>query len=94
MTDTPCHPDAIKNLTGVGCPMNLVYAKVELARLREGQVLELILDDGPPVSNVSQSIAREGHLLLKKVRLQDGSWSLLVRKGDSPGEPRTPSAVR
>ncbi|MDW7774211.1 MAG: sulfurtransferase TusA family protein [Desulfobulbaceae bacterium] len=73
-------PDAKKNLQGVSCPMNMVYAKAELARLKQGQLLELILDDGIAVANVSQSIAREGHSLLKKAQLPDGSWALLIRR--------------
>ncbi|MDH3330013.1 MAG: sulfurtransferase TusA family protein [Desulfobulbaceae bacterium] len=81
MTGESCPPDVQKNLIGIGCPMNMVYAKVELAKLREGQVLELILDAGAPVINVSRSIGREGHTLLKKIQLQDKSWSLLIRKG-------------
>lgn len=81
MTDTPSSPDAQKDLTGISCPMNMVYAKVELARLQKGQLLELILDAGAPVANVSQSIEREGHILVEKKQLQDHSWSLLIRKG-------------
>jgi TusA-related sulfurtransferase len=74
-------PDAKKNLIGIGCPMNMVYAKVELAKLQQGQLLELILDEGPPVVNVSRSIEREGHTLVEKRQLPDNTWSLLIRKG-------------
>ena len=45
-----------------------------------GQVLEIILDDGVPVRNVSRSIEEEGHELLHKKQLTDGSWSVIVRK--------------
>lgn len=71
---------AEKNCRGVGCPMNLVYAKVELAKLQGGQVLELILDDGPPINNVPGSLLKEGHTILEKSQLADGAWRLLVRK--------------
>ena len=74
-------PDAEKNLVGTGCPMNLVYAKFELAKLAPGSILRLILDDGAPVENVSRSLAREGHLILEREQRGDGSWSLLIRKG-------------
>lgn len=72
--------DAYKDCEGVGCPMNLVHAKVELAKLQSGQVLEIILDDGPPVNNVPESAAREGHTILEKTRLDNGTWSVLIRK--------------
>jgi len=72
--------DASKNCRGVGCPMNMVYTKVELAKLGRGQVLELILDDGAPVNNVPLSVEREGHTVLEKTQLADGAWQLLIRK--------------
>jgi len=77
---TKTHVDAFKNCRGVGCPMNLVYAKVELAKLQSGQVLEIILDDGAPVNNVPGSAEKEGHTVLEKNRLDDGTWSVLIKK--------------
>lgn len=77
-------PDISKNLLGQACPMNVVYAKVELAKLRKGQLLELILEEGAAIGNVTQSLEREGHALLRKTHLQDGNWSLLFRKGGLP----------
>lgn len=77
---TTITPDAVKDCRNVGCPMNMVYAKVELAKLQSGQVLEIILDNGPPITNVSGSVSKEGHTILDKHRLEDGAWSLLIRK--------------
>lgn len=72
--------NAEKDCRGIGCPMNLVYAKVELAKLQGGQVLELILDNGPPINNVPASIEKEGHAILDKKQLADGAWQILIRK--------------
>ncbi len=72
--------DAEKNCRGVGCPLNMVYAKVELAKLKSGQVLEIVLDDGPPINNVPGSVQKEGHEVLDKKQLEDGSWQVLIRK--------------
>lgn len=77
---TKVNVDAYKDCQGVGCPMNLVHAKVELAKLQSGQVLEIILDDGAPVNNVPESAAREGHTVLEKTRLDNGTWSVLIQK--------------
>ncbi|MGW8162045.1 MAG: sulfurtransferase TusA family protein [Desulfobulbales bacterium] len=73
-------PDAEKSLVGTGCPMNLVYAKVELAKLSEGQILKIIIDDGAPLVNVSRSLEEEGHLLVHKEKLKEGTWALFIRK--------------
>lgn len=80
MPDKDNQLDATINLVGQGCPMNLVYTKVELAKMVSGQVLEIILDDGAPVRNVSRSVLEEGHELLQKKQLADGNWSVVIRK--------------
>ena len=72
--------EALKNCRGVGCPMNLVYTKVELAKLTSGQVLEIILDDGAPINNVPGSVLREGHKIIGKQQHKDGTWSLFIEK--------------
>lgn len=72
--------DAVKNCQGIGCPMNLVYTKVELAKLQSGQVLEVILDDGAPAINVPLSANKEGHKILAKKQLTKESWSVLLEK--------------
>ena len=73
--------NAFRNCQGVSCPMNLVYAKVELAKLKPGQVLELILDDGPPINNVPGSVIKEGHKIIDKRQLEDGTWQVRIEKG-------------
>ena len=80
MTDKDHGTDRSLDLGGTGCPMNLVYVKVELAKMSSGQLLRIILDDGAPVRNVCRSIENEGHELLNKDQLEEGSWSVVVRK--------------
>jgi TusA-related sulfurtransferase len=72
--------DVFQDLRGVGCPMNLVKTKVAFAKMSSGQVLGLILDNGPPINNVPRSVIREGHEVLSQEQLKDGSWSVLIRK--------------
>lgn len=80
MAEEKAQPENTLNLVGTGCPMNLVYAKVELAKMKSGRLLEIILDDGAPVNNVTRSVTEEGHHILKKDQLPDSSWSVVVRK--------------
>ena len=69
------------NLKGVMCPMNFVKAKLKLEEMQDGQVLEIILDDGEPMRNVPRSIKEEGHKITKVEELPDKSFRLLIRKG-------------
>ena len=77
---TKVKADVFQNLRGVGCPMNLVKTKVAFSKMKPGQILELILDDGPPINNVPRSVIREGHEILIQEKLDDGCWSVLIRK--------------
>jgi len=72
--------DVFQDLRGVGCPMNLVKTKVAFARMHSGQILGLILDNGAPINNVPRSVTREGHEVLSQEQLDDGTWSVLIRK--------------
>jgi len=72
--------DVFQDLRGVGCPMNLVKTKVAFAKMSSGQVLGLILDNGPPINNVPHSVIREGHKVLSQEQLEDGAWFVLIRK--------------
>ena len=77
---TTISPDVFQDLRGVGCPMNLVKTKVAFSQMQSGQILGLILDDGPPINNVPRSVIREGHEILSRQQQADGSWSVLIRK--------------
>ena len=72
--------DVFQDLTGVGCPMNLVKTKVAISRMQSGQILGLVLDNGPPINNVPRSVFSEGHEILSQKQLEDGTWSVLIRK--------------
>lgn len=72
--------DVFQDLRGVGCPMNLVKTKVAFSKMQSGQILGLILDNGPPINNVPRSVIREGHDVLSQEQLDDGAWSVLIRK--------------
>ena len=77
---TTIKADSVKNCRNVGCPMNMVYTKVELSKLQPGQILKVIIDDGPPINNVPGSVQKEGHEILEKKQLDDGAWQLMIKK--------------
>lgn len=72
-------PAAVKDLRGVACPMNFVKTKVELSKLKPGDILEVWLDDGPPIENVPGSVKAEGHQILLQKKVDD-HWSVVIKK--------------
>lgn len=69
------------DLKGVSCPINFVKTKVKLEKMQDGQILEVIIDDGEPLHNVPRSIKEEGHKIIKVEKLPDDSFRLLIKKG-------------
>lgn len=68
-----------KDFRGVACPMNFVKTKIELAQMKTDELLEILLDDGPPINNVPGSVRSEGHEVPEVKKVED-YWSVLIRK--------------
>jgi sulfite reductase (ferredoxin) len=68
-----------KDYRGVACPMNFVKTKMDLAQMKSGELLEIVLDDGAPIDNVPQSVTAEGHTILSQTR-QGDVWHVKIRK--------------
>ncbi len=69
----------IKDLRGVACPLNFVKTKIELAKLKSGETLEIWLDDGAPIENVPGSVKAEGHKIISQKKIAD-YWSVVINK--------------
>ncbi|MDR2400088.1 MAG: sulfurtransferase TusA family protein [Deferribacteraceae bacterium] len=67
------------DLRGVACPMNFVKTKVELAKIKSGDEIEVYLDDGAPIENVPRSAAAEGHTVGEQID-EGGYWSVKIKK--------------
>ncbi|MDR1666744.1 MAG: sulfurtransferase TusA family protein [Bacteroidales bacterium] len=84
-TETPAEPPKpktekrFKDLRGVLCPMNFVQTKIQLAPMKNGELLEIWLDDGQPIANVPGSVRGEGHEVLEQTRMDD-YWKVVIRK--------------
>ena len=70
------------DITDVVCPVTFVKAKVAIEELEVGQVLSVHMNDGEPVQNVPRSMKEEGHKVLKLNKNDDGTFDLIVEKGE------------
>ncbi|MFZ5800305.1 MAG: sulfurtransferase TusA family protein [Candidatus Omnitrophota bacterium] len=69
----------VKDFRGVVCPLNFAKTKIELAKLKSGELLEIWLDDGEPIENVPGSVKSEGHQVISQKKIAD-YWSVVIRK--------------
>ncbi len=77
MTDIKA--DDTLDLRGILCPINFVKTKLKLETMDDGQVLEVILDDGEPIQNVPKSIKEEGHKIVE-VKKEGDYFRLKIEK--------------
>lgn len=77
--------DAQLDLRGTPCPLNFVRAKLRLAKLAPGQLLEVWLDGGEPRDQVPRGLGEEGHGI-ERLEAQGDFFVLLVRRrlGEAP----------
>ena len=72
-------PQAELDLRGVICPYNFVKTKLKLETMLPGEILAVILDDGDPMRNVTQSVSNEGHIILDQEPFAK-SFRVLIKK--------------
>lgn len=71
--------DLVLDLKNTPCPINFVKTKLKLEGMKRGEVLEVLLDDGDPITNVTASVKEDGHQILKVEKIND-HWKLVVKK--------------
>jgi tRNA 2-thiouridine synthesizing protein A len=83
-TDKPESPkiNSHLDLQGICCPLNYVKTKLALEALEEGQILEVILDQGEAMMNVPRSLKSDGHRVVSVENLGNGSFRVLIEKKD------------
>jgi TusA-related sulfurtransferase len=65
------------DLVGVKCPLNWAKAKVRLAELARGDVLELVVDDERAVRDIPRAAEAEGHALVE-TRPDGSRWRIVI----------------
>jgi tRNA 2-thiouridine synthesizing protein A len=68
------------DITTETCPMTFVLVRLELDRMKPGQVLRVVLRGEEPLRNVPRTAAEQGHAVLGQDYLPDGTVALRIRK--------------
>jgi len=67
------------DLLGVPCPLSWAKAKVALADLRPGDLLELVLDDPRGARDLPRAAEAEGHHVVS-AHAKGTSWIIVIEK--------------
>ena len=76
---TEIKPDQSIDITREICPMTFVKTKLKLETMEAGQVLEVKLREGEPLSNLPKSVEQEGHVVLD-IHKEDPYYKVLIQR--------------
>jgi tRNA 2-thiouridine synthesizing protein A len=65
------------DITGDICPMTFVKTKLKLEKMERGELLEVKLCEGEPLSNLPKSVEQEGHKVLSIVK-EEGRYHKVI----------------
>jgi len=68
------------DITHEHCPMTFVKTKIELSKLSEDEVLEVLLLEGEPLTNIPKSVESQGYKVLSINQHQGNIHKVLISK--------------
>ena len=70
----------VLDITREHCPMTFVKTKIELSKLSEGDVLEVLLAEGEPLDNVPRTAKEQGYNVLGVEHVEGTTYRVLIQK--------------
>jgi len=72
-------PEGELNLKGKICPYTFIESMLALEEMKPDEVLRIIVDYPPAVSDVPRSLKNEGYEILEVSPINQTDWAILVR---------------
>jgi len=60
-------PSIFLDITNQVCPLTFVHTRLQLERMKSGEILEIRLAGSEPLQNIPRSLADEGHEVISLV---------------------------
>jgi len=70
----------ILDITKEHCPMTFVKTKIEMSKLKTGDLLEVLLTEGEPLENVPKSAREQGYNVLEVSHIQGQVHRVIIQK--------------
>jgi TusA-related sulfurtransferase len=69
------------DITREHCPMTFVKTKIELAKLKPGDELEVLLTEGEPLDNVPRTATEQGYTVLSTEQVENSHiYKIIIQK--------------
>ena len=70
----------VLDITKEHCPMTFVKTKIELSKLQEGDILEVLLAEGEPLENVPRNAKEQGYNVLSIEHVEGTTHKVVIQK--------------
>jgi tRNA 2-thiouridine synthesizing protein A len=70
----------VLDVRGYVCPYPVIYTRKVMARLKSGEVLEVLTDNPPSCENVPRSAREDGHEVKSVEKVGEGVWKIVIVK--------------
>ena len=70
----------VLDITKEHCPMTFVKTKIELSKLKEGDILEVLLAEGEPLDNVPRNAKEQGYNVLSVEHVEGTTHKVTIKK--------------
>ncbi len=74
------------NLKGKICPYTFIESMLVLEEMKIGEVLRVIVDYPPAVSEVPQSLKNEGYEVMSVSPINETDWAIIVKNKEFDDE--------
>jgi TusA-related sulfurtransferase len=68
------------DITKDHCPMTFVKTKLQLERMEEGDILEILLSKGEPLENVPRTVTEQGFQVLETTLVKGDIYKVVIKK--------------
>lgn len=68
------------DITREHCPMTFVKTKIELSKLSQGDLLEVLVLEGEPLENIPKSSTEQGFKVLEVTHVKDKVHKIIIQK--------------
>lgn len=68
------------DITKDHCPMTFVRTKLKLSQIAEGDILEVLLTEGEPLTNVPRTAVEQGYNVLSITHVEGNIHKVTIQK--------------
>jgi len=67
------------NAVGEVCPWPVILTLKEIKKLSPGQILEVLTDHVPSVTNIPEAVKKNGHEIVDASQIDKGLYRIVIR---------------